>query len=271
MRKPGRAVQGTAVAATGVLAMGLLAGCNSKGGDSSSSRSSGSASAASQASPASVVKDAHSKTAKKGTARMRVETTVTSAKKPAQKVDSTGVVNLRNGDSQMTSGMGGQKLQQRVVHHVLYQKLPKRLSGSPSGTQWMKLDLNTMGASGVSTTVTNPSSGLGYTKGMSGKGVTKVGTDTLDGTKVTHYQTDVDTAQLAKVSGGTADTVRKELGSTIPMDVWADQDGVLRKVRTQVTSQPNGKTGSTGKSTVTSAMYLSDFGTTFSVQAPPAH
>lgn len=252
----------------------VLTGCGGDGeseskGDASPSATTGQGGGQEQGTTA--VRAAYDKTAEAESARMTVRmkmaaegTTVTS--------DGEGVLDLAEGDSVMTIEAQGERLEQRVVDQVLYQKAPGQKA--PGGKPWIKIDLQKVAEQqGVNNQqIGDPAQTAAYAKAITDKDVTEVGTEKVDGVNTTHYRVSVDVARLP---GG--DQMRKQLGPTLPMQVWLDDEGRLRRQQIDMTvkgpasasAEPDGG-AAPQQLKMTTVMEFSDFGTEVDAEAPRA-
>ncbi|MGW7411335.1 hypothetical protein [Streptomyces sp. NPDC054863] len=266
-----RAVAGAAVLTMTTMVTTLTA-CGSGEPDAGPGKSSPAAAKSSGGEEAPAVRAAYQKTNDEKTARMvlRVQTT---AEGKSVAVDGRGVVDLVGGNSDMTLGVGGEKVEQRVVDQVLYQKVPaSQRSGVPGKKPWIRIDLQKagqqQGGSG-SGPAGNPAETAAFAKGVTDKDVRKLGTEEIGDTDTTHYRVNVDVAKLAN-----GEQLKKQIGPTLPMDVWLDEDNRIRRQQTDMTiSAPKGTGADSStpkKVTVRTVLELSDFGTKVDVKAPPA-
>lgn len=263
-------IRAGAIGAVGLLASGVLTACGSdgdsegKGGKTSSAASGGAGGTA-------AVRSAYAKTAEEETARMTLRTETSAADKTAA-ADGEGVIDLEDGDSAMAISAGGQKVEQRVVDQVVYQKLPpKQRAQVPGDKPWVKIDLKKSAAeqnSGSSNQINDPAQSASFGKGITDRNTEKVGTATVDDVKTTRYRVTVD---IDKLSDSAA--LKRQVDPTVPMDVWLDDQGrILRQQVTmniKPTDQPD-KTVAPGKMTVRTLIEFSDFGTEVDPEAPPA-
>jgi hypothetical protein len=160
-------------------------------------------------------------------------------------------------------------------HSVLYMSMPFLATMLPQGKTWVKADLdklaNTLGSGFgqlVGQSSQNPSDTLAMLRGVGD--VEKVGSETLDGTDVTHYRATIDLAKAAEQKGvpQTAIDRLRQSGAPekLPVDVWiGDDDGLPRKM----TMDYDAKTLSSPVSTKMT-MTFSNWGSDVTVAAPPA-
>ncbi|OUD01700.1 hypothetical protein [Streptomyces swartbergensis] len=271
----GRAANGRKVCAlgvAGVLAGTVLVGCGDDDGTGDGARGS-SAQGNTQEQGTRAVRSAYDRTAEEDTAKVRLRVQ-TSAQGTSESANGQGAVDFDDGDSVMTLAVQGQRIEQRVVDQVLYQKMPQ--GQAPGGKPWIKIDLGKVSAQqgAGDRSMSDPAQSAAYAKAITDKDVTKKGTATIGGVETTHYRVSVDVAELPN-----GDALRQQVGPTLPMDVWLDEEGRMRRQQLDLTlkSAP----GSTQRSstdassspqrvTVRTVMDFTDFGTEVEADAPPA-
>ncbi|MFI6376016.1 hypothetical protein [Streptomyces sp. NPDC050546] len=271
MSRAGNGRRVCALGVAGVLAGTVLTGCGDDGDTRDGARGS-SAAGGTQEQGTQAVRSAYDRTAEEDTAEVKLRVR-TSAQGASESADGQGVVDLDDGDSVMTLTVRGQRIEQRVIDQVLYQKMPK--GQAPDGKPWIKIDLGKVaekqGAGDNS--MSDPAQSAAYAKAISDKDVTRKGTATIGGVRTTHYRVSVDVAELP---GG--DTLRRQVGPTLPMDVWLDDDGRMRRQQIDMTLKaPTSTQRSSGdassapqKVTVRTVMDFTDFGTEVAADEPPA-
>jgi hypothetical protein len=150
------------------------------------------------------------------------------------------------------------------------------------GKSWVSVDLNRLaqsgygaplGALGVGTT-DNPAQQLGYLRAISDT-TRLVGPEQIDGVATTHYAGAVDLDKVPAAADPSTrpaiDRLKAQLGSSLlPVDVWIDGDGKLRRVAqtVNVPATPNAPAGVPTSSTTT--ITFSDVGSAPAVVPPPA-
>ncbi|MER6622856.1 MULTISPECIES: hypothetical protein [unclassified Streptomyces] len=268
--------RGTKVAAIAVAAVmgSVLTGCGddsgSTGAKDGASPSAG-RSGGGQDRSATAVRTAYEKTAEAESARMTIRTKL-AAEGETITSDGKGVLDLAEGDSVMTVDAQGESIEQRVVDEVLYQKAQGQ--NAPGGKPWIKIDLQKVAArQGVNDQrIGDPAQTVAYAKAITDKDVTEVGTEKVDGVDTTHYRVSVDVTELP---GG--DRMREQLGPTLPMQVWLDDEGRLRRQQVDMTvkapasasAKPDG--GAVPQQLkMSTVMEFSDFGAEVDAEAPPA-
>jgi hypothetical protein len=159
-----------------------------------------------------------------------------------------------------------------VTGNVLYMRssLFARF-GLSGGKQWIKVDLSKLAQqqgidlSSLANANPTPASALEYLRGATH--VREVGTDSIQGVDTTHYKVTVDLERAAaRSSGSTRRSLRRVIQASgvkkLPVDVWIDGKGYLRKV---AYVQPAGNGGA-----VRISMELHDYGSPVTVKPPPA-
>ncbi|WP_033311728.1 hypothetical protein RFN58_01290 [Streptomyces iakyrus] len=272
----GRAGNGRRVCALGVagaLAGTVLVGCGDDGDSGDGAQgTSASSSAGAREQGTQAVRSAYDRTAEEDTAKVKLRVQ-TSAQGASQTANGQGVVDLDDGDSVMTLTVQGQRIEQRVVDQVLYQRMPK--GQAPGGKPWIKIDLGKVAAQQGTgdQPMSDPAQSAAYAKAITDKDVTEKGTATVNGVETTHYRVSVDVAELPN-----GDTLRKQVGPTLPMDVWLDDEGRMRRQQIDMTvkapeaTQRSSSDASSApeKVTVRTVMDFTDFGTEVEADEPPA-
>lgn len=252
----------------------VLSGCGGgsdaeAGGDGKSPNASRSAGAQEQGT--AEVRAAYDKTAEAESARMTIRTQL-SAEGRTVTTQGKGVIALDEGDSVMTVTAQDKSIEQRVVDQVLYQKMPGQ--EAPGGKPWIKIDLEKVAAQQDlgNQQIGDPAQTAAYAKAITDKGVTKVGTEEIGGTDTTHYKVSVD---VSKLPGGAQ--MSKQLGPTLPMQVWLDDEGRLRRQQIDMTvkapasaSAQAGSSAAAQQLKMKTVLEFSDFGTEVDAEAPPA-
>ncbi|MFF7871252.1 hypothetical protein ACFZCT_33085 [Streptomyces qaidamensis] len=257
----------------GALAGTVLVGCGDNGDSGDGAQgTSASSGAGAREQGTQAVRSAYDKTAEEDTARVKLRVR-TSAQGASQTANGQGAVDLDDGDSVMTLTVQGQQIEQRVVDQVLYQKMPK--GQTPGGKPWIKIDLGKVAAQQGTgdQSMSDPAQSAAYAKAITDKDVTKKGTATVNGVQTTHYRVSVDVAELPN-----GDTLRKQVGPTLPMDVWLDDEGRMRRQQMDMTvkapeaTQRSSADASSApeKVTVRTVMDFTDFGTEVEADEPPA-
>ncbi|MFF5575419.1 MULTISPECIES: hypothetical protein [Streptomyces] len=253
-----------------MLAGTVLVGC---GDDGDGTRgTSAKASAGTREKGTRAVRSAYDRTAEEDTAKVKLRVQ-TSGRGASQTANGQGAVDLDDGDSVMTVTVRGQQIEQRVIDRVLYQKMPE--GQAPGGKPWIKIDLGKVAArQGTDDrSMSDPAQSAAYAKAITDKDVTEKGSATVNGVKTTHYRVSVDVAGLPD-----GETLRKQVGPTLPMDVWLDDEGRMRRQQIDMTVKApqatqrssSGASSAREKVTVRTVMDFTDFGTDVEADAPPA-
>jgi hypothetical protein len=160
-----------------------------------------------------------------------------------------------------------------VTGNVLYMRSSvfAQLGLSP-GKQWVKLDLGRLAQrsgidlSSLANSSPTPASALSYLRGSSK--VREVGSESVGGVDTTHYKVTVDLERAAaKSTGPERQSLNRVIQSSgvkkLPIDVWVDGNGYVRKVEYAQRS-------SAGSKPVRVTMNLHDYGAPITVKPPPA-
>ncbi|MBO0819165.1 MAG: hypothetical protein J2P30_28850, partial [Actinobacteria bacterium] len=137
-------------------------------------------------------------------------------------------------------GPGGMAQQVLFLPSRIYLKLPFGGHGPlPHGKPWVSLPAPPGG--GAATGLSGPAGSMDPGDMLSAltavsSGVTKLGSDVIRGVQVTHFRVSVDPAKAAaripRSRRPGFDTFARSLGAgTIPVDVWVDQQNLVRQLR----------------------------------------
>jgi hypothetical protein len=268
-----RGIKAGAIVVAAVMGSVVLTGCGDggdskgQGGDASAGASTGGA----QEKGTTAVRAAYDKTAAAESARMTIKTKLSAEGKTITS-DGEGVLDLAEGDSVMTITAQDKSIEQRVVDQVLYQKVPGQKA--PGGKPWIRIHLKKVAEQqGMShQQIGDPAQTAAYAKAITDKDVTKVGTEKIDGVNTTQYRVSV---QVAQLPGG--DQMSEQLGPTMPMRVWLDDEGRLRRQQIDMTVKAPASASARPDSSaapqqlkMSTVMQFSDFGTKVDAEAPPA-
>jgi hypothetical protein len=157
-----------------------------------------------------------------------------------------------------------------VTGDVFYMRSPVFSRAVAQGKQWIKLDLAKLSeqrgldVSPLLTASPTPTNALAYLQGV--RDVRKVGSDSVRGVKSTHYAVTVDLRSAARHASGRERTSLERVISqsktrTLPMDVWLDRSGYIRKVSYE--EQAGGQRAAAVR------MELHDFGPRVPIKPPP--
>jgi hypothetical protein len=150
-----------------------------------------------------------------------------------------------------------------------YMQLPVLTKLVPGGKPWIKLDLDQLAKlKGVDFSQLlqvagqqDPTQALQWLQSVGN--VQKVGEEQVDGVDTTKYSGTLDPQKIAaKFAGAGLGTMLTQMGTTpIPVTVWVDGDGYVRKLDESLQAGP---------ASVKLEATLSDFGTKVDVNPPPA-
>ena len=170
--------------------------------------------------------------------------------------------------------------------YVLYMRFPLLSQTLPGGKPWVKIDLEELNKQrGVDLgqlsqlSWSDPSQTLALLKATSGE-IEEVGQEDVRGVETTRYRLTVDLAKVADAApAASRDQVRASMRRlieqtrtrTIPVQVWIDDDGLLRRQRMSMKyAVPSGASGQPQQAEMTMTTELFDFGTKVDAQVPPA-
>jgi outer membrane lipoprotein-sorting protein len=188
----------------------------------------------------------------------------------------SGVFNSkqRTGQLKMKLNASGRQIpvDSVVDGDVVYLRSPAFAQATTQDKQWIKINLATLGSSqgntdlsGILDASPTPANALAYLQGSST--VDKVGSESVGGVDTTHYSVSANLDRAAKqASGSTKDALEGVISQsgvkTLPLDVWVDENGYIRKVRYDEHA------GRRQAAKVT--MELHDFGKPVPISAPPS-
>jgi hypothetical protein len=218
-------------------------------------------------------------------------------------MDAEGVTDFATGDTQITMDMssllgalgtdqlgalggGSFEMEMRMVDGVMYMRFPEFMAQFMGGTTWVSVDAGdalselgtTQGLAGPFGQA-DPKQYLDYLATVS-SGVEEVGTETVRDVETTHYTAVIDfgaalddvPARLYEKLGLDPDEFAQQLeqfaavmGDGMPVDVWIDGDGLLRKMHIDMSISEAGQSVAMGVD-----MEMFDYGIDVHVEAPPA-
>ena len=168
-------------------------------------------------------------------------------------------------------------VQDGTVSYVRFPALDEQL---PDGKSWIRTDSHTAAGQGVDVsqldqfTSNDPRELLDFLQGVSGE-IETVGSEVLRGVRTTHYRATIDPLEYAKLA---PPEKRQELESlveqmagqsglgAIPVDVWLDENGLVRKLTMAFSAtQP----GTSESSDVSMTFELYDYGERVDIDLPP--
>jgi hypothetical protein len=156
-----------------------------------------------------------------------------------------------------------------VTGDVFYMRSPAFARTLANDKQWIKLDLAKLAQQrgvdlgGLLNASPTPNNALAYLAGA--EDVEKVGSENVGGSDTTHYRVRVDVGDAANKASGSAKSSLQGVQAIgvkkLPMDVWLDSNGYIRKVSYQEHA------GRQQAAKVT--MRLHDFGSRVAIAPPP--
>jgi hypothetical protein len=265
-----------------VLVAALATGCGSKG-----SQTAGSTTPPANGNGNGVLLQAASATQHTGSARMTMDVTMPSPEGTLQ-MHATGAYVFHGhvaGELHMNMNAAGTSLtmDERIIGTTIYMRSPLLTRQIPGAKPWLKFDLAKLGKSmGVnfgailnSSSTSDPTQSLTYLEASSNS-IQNLGTQQIDGVTTTHYHAVVDMRKAmkllaARAPAGQRAAVRSTYQHlidqtgviTYPMDVWVDDQGLVRQMHMQMPMPNSGES-------MDMTMKLSDFGAPVKVSAPPA-
>jgi hypothetical protein len=194
---------------------------------------------------------------------------------PRRHVTVTGHGSIDGTSSELSLGSGSVReisLEQQG-DYLLYLRAPFFEARLPGGKQWIELNLSKLGqeaglglADLMSGSQVSPGDLLSMLK-AEGTKVQKLGAATIDGAATTHYRLTVDLAKAMEAKGLTSSSpllagLAARL-STVPVDVWIGNDGLLRRIQVALGS-------SHSRRHLGLRMDLYDYGADIAIAAPPS-
>jgi len=165
---------------------------------------------------------------------------------------------------------------------VTYVRFPALAEQLPAGKSWLRTDGRETGESqGLDFTQfqqftsNDPRKMLDFLQAASGE-IETVGTEELRGVETTHYRATIDPLDYKRLA---PPDKRQELESLveqmatqsglgeIPVDIWVDQGGLVRKLAMELSPT---EAGTTGSGEVSLAFELYDYGEDVEIDLPPA-
>ena len=176
----------------------------------------------------------------------------------------------------------GWKIEAIMDGHVMYLRFPAMSEQLPGGKSWVRADLLKSGrAAGIDLgdfqqfTNNDPRAMLDFLRSVSGK-VETVGTEELRGVATTHYRTTINPLDYEKLAPPdkreqlrslVQDMVTQSGIGNIPVDIWLDGFGLVRKLSMAFSAtQP----GTSESAQASMAFELYDYGKDVAIELPPA-
>ncbi|WP_329250585.1 LppX_LprAFG lipoprotein [Actinoallomurus sp. NBC_01490] len=155
-----------------------------------------------------------------------------------------------------------------LLGDAFYAKVPQQLSQFTGGKPWVKFSISQASKqAGVNLdSIVKRANPAEQTKIFTGsKDARRVGTESIDGVKTTHYEGTVTPEQVGQLDARAQQAFKqfyqRSGANKVTFDLWVGKDSLPRKLVTKVT---------TDKGNASSTMIFSDYNKSFSVSAPPA-
>ncbi|MEA2434973.1 MAG: hypothetical protein QOG54_2430 [Actinomycetota bacterium] len=220
-----------------------------------------------------------------GSARMAMSMSMAGESLPVTEANTTGVMDFENKRGKMQMRMELPLIGPTVMTMlneglVAYMKAPYLEELLPPGVDWVRLDMQALGnESGFDFEAltqlgggTDPTQFLQYMRGASDD-VREIGREMVGDVMTTHYHATLDLERAAEnapeevreAARQSIELLESMLESDMPVDVWLDDSGLMRKMTSQYTMNiPNA-----GRMDVDLTMSLWDFGVDVRVKIPP--
>lgn len=155
-----------------------------------------------------------------------------------------------------------------LLGDYFYAKVPQQLSQFTGGKPWVRFSVSqaTKQAGVNLDSLIKRADPAQQTKIFTGsKDARKVGTESIDGVKTTHYQGTITPKEAGALDPHAQDAFKRFYENSgahkVTFDLWVGKDDLPRKLVTRVSAD---------KGTGSSTMIFSDYNKSFSVSAPPA-
>jgi hypothetical protein len=197
-----------------------------------------------------------------GQASAKVRGTIQIRLKPT--IAATGTLNSASVHGQ--SVPGGERA--ILLGDNFYAKIPQQLSQFTGGKPWVRFSVSQAGQqAGVNLdSIIKRANPAEQTKIFTGsKDAHRVGSESIDGVKTTHYEGTLTPEQAGKLDPQAQQAFKqfyqRSGANKVTFDLWVGKDSLPRKLVTHVSAD---------KGTASSTMVFSDYNKPFSVSAPPA-
>jgi hypothetical protein len=255
----------------------LLAACGGGGSTAQAPTATEPASTSPSSSAADAVALAGAKTQAAKSARIALEGAISGGAANGT-ISGEGEFSGRQGRMTMDmSGLAGGQIAGRMEmifdELIFYMKFPEEIAqGMPFGKEWIKFDLSQLGQQQgidfqqlMQLSGTDPSQSLDLLLAASDD-FREVGEEEVRGAPTTHYAGTIDLEKVAEQAPPEArDTYQQLLEvsqqTTVPVDVWIDDDGLTRRIRYEQT-MPD-------RSTMNLTQEYYDFGVEVDISPPP--
>jgi hypothetical protein len=217
-------------------------------------------------------------------------------------ITANGYIDERDRSGQLTMDMsgipglsslpgGGSSIRMVFKYPLIYMNMPFLAGKLPEGKTWMKLDVSKVAqAAGLGSLSSleqteDPTKFLDYLRASSGV-VVSLGKDEVDGVSTTHYSATLQLSHIVERLPGDQRTAAKAAleklgsGSGIPVEVWVDELGRVRRMQMTFGAPAGsagasaGSAGASGLAAAVSGSITLDFksyGAVPPIVAPPAN
>ena len=240
---------------------------------------------AQKASAAERIAAAPEATTQAGTALMSLDVTSEGGAQPFS-MTGEGAIDFAAQRAAMKMSLGGEAAQLgdievRTDGSILYLKIPNAEQIGVD-TPWLKMDLEqiegTPAAQQFSQFNNDPSDSMQVLRGVSDD-VTEVGAEEVRGAPKTHYRATLNLNKALETAPAEAqDAIRQQVETlgvdTLPVDVWIDEEGRMRRQVVEVDlskiEQPGPAPAPGAPTSLTTTYEMFDFGAQVDVAPPPA-
>lgn len=180
--------------------------------------------------------------------------------------DRAAITMTMSGQSAAAFGAGEIELEIRLLDGVMYQRNPALLEQFGVDAEWISFDADSLGPEFANmleqAKQADPSESLAVLREVAD--VTEVGRETVNEVETTHYSGQLDVGAALESSGMDPATMAGsgiDVDQPVPVDVWIDDDGLVRRYEMSMDVQ--------GMASTTSFEVL-EYGVELDVTAPPA-
>jgi LppX_LprAFG lipoprotein len=244
----------------GLLAAACVASCG--GDDEPESR--GAVTHGPDPSSAGVLAEAGEGTLAEGSSRVALDATITGAGGDEQSFSADGAFDFEEEAGRFEFSIDGGEGELLYAGDVVYARLPAGML--PIGDTWVKVDLETLGASVDFAQLAQAGSATPaqYLRWLrAAKDVELVGDEEVRGVPTTHHRGVIDVNRLIEEQPDLRRSLQALDLDEVPTDVWIDEEGLIRRV-----TQEYELGSAEAKTSTTVTMELYDFGVEVNAEAP---
>jgi len=230
--------------------------------------------------------DAADRTREEGSSRVEIVTTMEmEMQEQSMQMSGEGVFDYAANRGTMTMTLPeADEVEMRVDGTVAYVRVPEgEETGLPEGVSWIRIDAAAHGAQAGQfgqIDQQNPGRMLDYLHAAEDE-PEEVGREEVRGVETTHYRAQVNLEEMAEqeleqLPEEQREQQRQQLEQlremltepTIPVEVWVDDDGLLRRMTMEMTLEAPGLEGQPTEMRMTMRMELFDYGVDVEVETP---